>query len=163
MANASRATPCGRTAADCSHHGLRLRTGYALDIERRSGIGSSRERLIEAAYEALDGGDLGPFRALFDPDAQWIGIPQGDDTPVCPDRATIVDRLEHHHSNGRRFELGKLIEEGDRFAVETTVLAPEWSGPVTFFKVFTFRPGSDIVVKMNDCVDESYARQVLNS
>jgi hypothetical protein len=163
VANARRATPLRATAADCSHRRPRLRARYALDIERQSGNGSSRERLIEAAYDALDRGDLDPFRALFDPDARWVGIPQGDDTPVCPDRATIVGRLEHHHANGRRFELGKLIEDGDRVAVETTVLAPEWSGPVTVFKVFTFRPGSDVVVQMNDCVDESYARQVLKS
>jgi hypothetical protein len=39
------------------------------------------------------------------------------------------------------------IEEGDRVAVETTVLAPEWSGPVTLFKVFTFAPHQDVVVR----------------
>jgi ketosteroid isomerase-like protein len=124
---------------------------------------SPRERLIEGAYDALDRGDLAPFRALVEEDAKWVGIPQGGDTPVCPNRATIVDRLAHQHERGRRFELGKLIEDGDRVAVETTVLAPEWSGPVTIFKVFTFRPGSDVVVQMNDCIDESYARQVLSS
>ena len=29
------------------------------------------------------------------------------------------------------------------------------------FKVFTFEPGEDVVVRMNDCIDESYALQVL--
>jgi hypothetical protein len=41
------------------------------------------------------------------------------------------------------------------------VVAPEWSGPVTLFKVFTFAPHDDVVVRMNDCIDESYALQVL--
>jgi hypothetical protein len=27
--------------------------------------------------------------------------------------------------------------------------------------VFTFDPGEDVVVRMNDCIDESYALQVL--
>ena len=125
---------------------------------------SDRKELIRKAFTALDFGDIGPFRVLFDPDAKWIGIPRRgevDETPTCPNRAAIVDLLERHHSNGRRFRFGKLIEDGDRIAVELTVLVPGWSGPVSVFKVFTFRPGEDVVVRMNDCIDESYALQVL--
>ena len=73
----------------------------------------------------------------------------------------IVARLERLHRNGRRFQLGKLIETGDRVAVELTLLSPEWSGPVTLFRVFTFASDRDAVVRLNDCVDESYALQVL--
>jgi ketosteroid isomerase-like protein len=123
---------------------------------------SDRTELLRRAFAALDGGDIAPFRELFAPDARWIAIPQGEgETPACANRATILGRLERHHANGRRFQLGKLIEDGDRIAVETTVLAPEWSGPVTLFRVFTFEPGGDVVVRMNDCIDESYALQVL--
>jgi len=84
-----------------------------------------------------------------------------DETPTCPNRAAIVDLLERHHANGRRFRIGKLIEDRDRVAVELTILAPEWSGPVSVFKVFTFEPGEDVVARMNDCLDELYALQVL--
>jgi ketosteroid isomerase-like protein len=125
---------------------------------------ADRQQLVRRAFAALDGGDITRFRELFDPDAEWVAIPQGGpgaETPACASRAAIVDRLERHHRNGRRFEVGKLIEEGDRVAVETTVLAPEWSGPVTLFRVLTFRPGGDKVVRMNDCIDESYALQIL--
>ena len=38
---------------------------------------------------------------------------------------------------------------------------PEWSGPVILFKVFTFGPNSDAIVRLNDCIDESYALQIL--
>ncbi len=55
----------------------------------------------------------------------------------------------------------KTFEERDRVAVEVTVVNPEWSGPVRTYKVFAFRPGEDVVVRLNDCLDESYARQVL--
>ena len=122
---------------------------------------TERAELVRAAFTALDRGDITRFKALLDPDAEWIAVPQGRDTPRCENRAAIVDRLRNHSRNGRRFELGKLIEERDRIAVEVTVLAPEWSGAVTVFRVFTFAAGEDVVVRLNDCIDESYARQVL--
>ncbi len=112
------------------------------------------------AWQSSSGGT----KAFFDPDAKWIGIPKRgevDETPTCPNRAAIVDLLERHHANGRRFRLGRLIEDGDRVAVELTIFVPEWSGPACMFKVFTFEPGEDVVVRMNDCIDESYALQVL--
>ncbi|HEY3185117.1 MAG TPA: nuclear transport factor 2 family protein [Gaiellaceae bacterium] len=125
---------------------------------------TDRKELLRQGFVGLDGGDLAPLRDLFDPDAKWIGIPRSGDeseTPTCPNRTAIVDLLERHHTNGRRFELGKMIEDGDRIAVEVTVLAPEWSGPVTLYKVFSFRPHENVVVRLNDCIDESYALQVL--
>jgi hypothetical protein len=123
-----------------------------------------RQQRVRRAYAALDGGDLEPFRELLDPDAHWIAIPQGPDvaeTPICSSRDAIVDRLKRLHRNGRRFHLGKAIEAGDRVAVEVTLRSPEWSAPVTLFRVFTFGSGSDAVVRLNDCIDESYALQVL--
>ena len=125
---------------------------------------AQRTELVRQAFRALDAGDIEPFRELFDADAKWIGVPQRgeeDETPTCPNRAAIVDRLEQHHASGRRFRLGKLIAGGDRVAVEITVLVPEWSGLVTLFKVVTFGPRADTVVRLNDCIDESYALQVL--
>jgi ketosteroid isomerase-like protein len=86
-----------------------------------------RKELVRQAFTALDGDDLAPFQDLFDPDAKWIGVPQRgekDETPTCTNRAAIVDQLERHHKNGRRFQLGNLIEDGDRVAVEVTVLVP---------------------------------------
>jgi ketosteroid isomerase-like protein len=90
-----------------------------------------RQELVGQAFAALDNGDLDPFRRLLDPKAKWVAIPQGGDvteTPICASRAAIIDRLERLHTNGRRFQLGKMIEGGDRVAVEVTLLAPEWSG-----------------------------------
>jgi ketosteroid isomerase-like protein len=125
---------------------------------------ADRQELVRRAFEALDSGDIEPFRELLDPGAKWVAIPQSgvpSETPTCAGRAAIVDRLERLHRDGRRFRLGKLIEEADRVAVEVSVLDPEWSGPVTLFRVFTFRPSGDTVVRLNDCIDESYALQVL--
>ncbi len=122
---------------------------------------SDRQELVRTAFAALDAGDVAPFRSLLSPDAKWVGVPQGDETPVCGSRDAIVDRLRRLSKNGRRFSVGKLIEQDDRVAVEVTVLAAEWSGPVTLFRVFAFAPGENVVVRLNDCIDESYALQVL--
>lgn len=125
---------------------------------------SNHQELVRQAFAALDGGDVRPFQELLDPAAKWVAIPQSEDvadTPVCANREAILDRLEQLYSKGRRFQLGRVIEAGERVAVEVTLLAPEWSGPVTLFRVFTFGPGTDAVVRLNDCLDESYALQVL--
>ena len=125
---------------------------------------SKRERLIREAFAALDGGDVAPLTRLFAPEATWVAIPQGrnaGDTPMCPDRKRMIKRLGSHHANGRSFEVGDVFERGDRVAVALTVTDPGWSLPVETYKVFTFREGSDVVVRLNDCLDESYALQVL--
>jgi ketosteroid isomerase-like protein len=122
-----------------------------------------RQHLILEAFEALDKGELEPFKELLDPDAKWVAIPQSEtvaETPTCVNRAAILNRLKRVHENGRRFRVGKLIEGGNRVAVEVTVLSPEWSDTVTLYRVFTFDT-SDAVVRLNDCIDESYALQVL--
>lgn len=123
-----------------------------------------RQELVLRAFAALDSGDTGPFKELLAPDAKWVAIPQGLDvaeTPTCASGAAIIDRLNRLHRNGRRFQVGRLLEAGDRVAVEVTALSPEWADPVTLFRVFAFGPGGDAVVRMNDCIDESYALQVL--
>jgi ketosteroid isomerase-like protein len=124
---------------------------------------AERQRLVQEAFAALEKGDLEPFKELLDPNAKWVAIPQSEkvaETPTCVNRAAILDRLRRVHENGRRFRVGKVIEGGDRLAVEVTVLSPEWSDSVTLYRVFTFDPGG-VVVQLNDCVDESYALQVL--
>ena len=125
---------------------------------------ADRQELIRRAFAAYADGDLEPFRALIAQDAQWIGVPQGrspEETPACRDRSQIVALLERHHEHGRRFLLGEMIERDDRVAVEITVVSPEWSAPAQVFKVFTFGQDGDVVVRLNDCIDESYALQVL--
>jgi ketosteroid isomerase-like protein len=123
-----------------------------------------RKQLIRGAFAALSAGDLESFGSLFDSGAKWVGVPGGGENGeplVCSNRSTIVARFRRHHENGRSFELAEMIEQEDRVAVATTIVDPNWSGPVSIFKVFTFRPGESVVVRMNDCIDESYARQVL--
>jgi ketosteroid isomerase-like protein len=123
-----------------------------------------RKQLISDAFAAFSAGDLQSFGSLFDPAAKWVGVPGGGENGephVCSDRSMIAARFRRLHESGRSFELGEMIEQEDRVAVAITIVDPSWSGPVNIFKVFTFRPGEGVVVRMNDCIDESYARQVL--
>jgi ketosteroid isomerase-like protein len=122
---------------------------------------SDRQQRIRDAFAAYDGGDLAALRALFAPEAQWVGIPSGGETATCHGNRQILGRLEQVRSNGRRFTLGRMIEDRDRVAVEWTIADPSWSDSVQTFKVFAFVPGEDVVVRLNDCIDESYALQVL--
>jgi ketosteroid isomerase-like protein len=122
---------------------------------------SDRQQRIRDAFAAYDRGDLDGVRALFAPDAQWVGIPAGDETAACHGSRQILGRLEQVRSNGRRFTLGRMIEDRDRVAVEWTIADPSWSDSVQTFKVFAFAPDGDVVVRLNDCIDESYALQVL--
>lgn len=121
-----------------------------------------REERIRQAFAALDAGDVGPFEDLLASDAEWVAIPQGEvaETPACRNRDAIVKRLEGVHRRGRRFQVGKMIEVRDRIAVEVTLLSQEWSAPVTLYRVFAFGK-DDVVVRLNDYIDESYALQVL--
>jgi len=54
-----------------------------------------------------------------------------------------------------------VIEQGNGIAVEITIANPDWSGPVSVYKVFSFRASGDTVIRLNDSIDESYALQVL--
>ena len=122
---------------------------------------SDRQQQIRDAFADYDRGDLDALRALFASDAQWVGIPSGDETAVCHGNRQILGRLEQVRSSGRRFTLGRMIEDRDRVAVEWTIADPSWSDSVQTFKVFAFARGEGIVVRLNDCIDESYALQVL--
>jgi len=122
---------------------------------------SDRQQRIRDAFAAYDRGDLDGVRELFAPEAQWVGIPSGDETAVCHGNRQILGRLKQVRSNGRSFTLGRMIEDRDRVAVEWTIADPSWSDSVQTFKVFAFAPDEDVVVRLNDCIDESYALQVL--
>lgn len=153
----------GRSPLDLCRPPHRNHEGAAHEEVERI-LQGDRQARLRAAFAAFAAGDSSGFGRLLDPDATWLGIPQGEagrDTPTCPDRGAILDVLERHRASGRRFELGRMIEDGDRIAAEITIHDPSWSSPATIYRVFTFDPGRDTVIRLNDCIDESYALQVL--
>jgi hypothetical protein len=50
-----------------------------------------------------------------------------------------------------------FIDHGDAVVVGLRISEPDWSGSVDVFKLFTFRPGADVVIAMLDCVDREDA------
>jgi hypothetical protein len=72
-----------------------------------------------------------------------------------------VNLLEQHHAQGRRFQPQEYIEEGPRVAVRLAVTDAAWDGAGETFKVFTFRPGGDDAVLLQDCIDRDDALRLL--
>lgn len=71
-----------------------------------------------------------------------------------------MDLLKAHHRHGRRFRPLEFLEAANRVAVRLEVTAPDWSGPVETFKVFTFGDDDEAVL-LQDAVGEEYARALL--
>jgi hypothetical protein len=65
----------------------------------------------------------------------------------------VVDLLQQHVANGRRFAVSDYTESGDQVAATVTISGPPIPEPVSVTKIFTFRSGTNVVVQMNDGVD----------
>ena len=65
----------------------------------------------------------------------------------------VVDLLQQHVANGRRFAVSNYVESGDQVAATLTISGPPIPEPVNVTKIFTFRSGTNVVVQMNDGVD----------
>jgi ketosteroid isomerase-like protein len=113
-----------------------------------------RGDLIARAFAALDAGDTGPFEALLAPEARWVGVASSaSETPTCDDRREVVDLLRRRVASGRRFAVRRAVESGDQVSVTLAVSGPGIPDGVTVTRVFTFRPGTNVVVRMDDGVD----------
>jgi len=51
----------------------------------------------------------------------------------------------------------ECIDQGDDVVVGLRIAQPDWPGNVEVFKRFTFRPGSEVVIRMQDCIDRDDA------
>lgn len=74
----------------------------------------------------------------------------------------MVDLLDQHHREGRRFEPTEFIEEGQRIAVRLTVSEPGSAAATGVFKVFTFGPGEEAVL-LQDCTGRDDALTYLEA
>jgi hypothetical protein len=68
-----------------------------------------------------------------------------------------------HHQNGRRFHASEAVEHGEAVALGLTISQPDWSGTVEVFKVFTFAPSGNTVVRMQDCDSRDAALAMLSA
>jgi hypothetical protein len=51
----------------------------------------------------------------------------------------------------------EFVDQGDDTVVGLRVSQPDWSGSIEVFKRFSFRPGTDAVIGMQDCTDRDGA------
>ena len=76
----------------------------------------------------------------------------------------MVDLLQRHHRQGRRFEPAGFIEEGRHVAVRLNVSDVRWQGETAqVYKVFTFREDGMEAELFQDCVDREDALGYLRS
>jgi hypothetical protein len=61
----------------------------------------------------------------------------------------LVDKI----ARGLRFAVYGYVEAGDQVSVTLEISGPEIPGSVQLTKIFTFRPGTSTVVRMDDGVD----------
>ena len=65
----------------------------------------------------------------------------------------VVNLLNEHVGNGRRFAVSNYVESSDQVSVTLTVSGPPIPDSVQVTKIFTFASGTNVVVQMNDGVD----------
>jgi hypothetical protein len=65
----------------------------------------------------------------------------------------VVDLLSERVANGVQFAVTNTVESGDQVAVTLSITGPQIPGSVTVTKFFTFAPGTNTVIRMNDGVD----------
>ena len=64
-----------------------------------------------------------------------------------------MDLLSNRVANGVRFSVTNAVESGDQVAVTLSITGPQIPAGVTVTKFFTFAPGTNTVVRINDGVD----------
>jgi hypothetical protein len=73
-----------------------------------------------------------------------------------------VNLLQQHVANGRRFSVSNYLESGDQVSVTLTISGPPIPDTVNVTKIFTFRRGTNVVMRMNDGVDVLALRALLS-
>ena len=66
-------------------------------------------------------------------------------------------------ANGTRFAVTGFVESGDQVSVTLAISGPRIPDTVSLTKVFTFSPGTNTVIQMNDGVDVLAYRNVWDS
>lgn len=76
----------------------------------------------------------------------------------------MVDLLQQHHDDGRRFEPTEFTEKGRRVAVRLTVTDRRWrDASAEIYKVVTFADPDDRAILLQDCADRADALVHLGS
>jgi ketosteroid isomerase-like protein len=119
-------------------------------------MSESNIELLHRAWEAMSDGDLSVLEGALDPDAQWLGVEDGQ---ICENRKMILTVVERNLHGGLAGRIEETVEVGDRIVVAFRPDQPRDDGrPLDqgiAYVVVTMRDG--LVVEMKGCADRATA------
>lgn len=114
-------------------------------------------QLLHRAWEAMSvDGDLSVLEGALDPDAQWLGVEDGQ---LCENRKMIVEVIGRHLPSGFAGRIEETVEVGGRIVVAFRPDRPREDGrPLDqgiAYVVVTMRDG--LVIELKGCADRAAA------
>lgn len=114
-------------------------------------------QLLHRAWEAMSvDGDLSVLEGALDPDAQWLGVEDGQ---LCENRKMIVEVIGRHLPSGFAGRIEETVEVGGRIVVAFHPDQPREDGrPLDqgiAYVVVTMRDG--LVIELKGCADRAAA------
>ncbi len=113
--------------------------------------------LLHRAWEAMSGaGDLSVLEGALDPDAQWLGVEDGQ---ICENRKMILTVMKRNLPRGFAGRIEETVEVGGRVVVAFRPAQPRDDGrPLDHgiaYVVVTMRDG--LVIELKGCADRAAA------
>lgn len=118
---------------------------------------STDVELLHRAWEAMSGaGDLSVLEGALDPEAQWLGVEDGQ---ICENRKMILKVMERNLHGGLVGRIEETVEVGGRIVVAFRPDQPRDDGrPLDqgiAYVVVTMRDGR--VIELKGCADRAAA------
>jgi ketosteroid isomerase-like protein len=112
--------------------------------------------LLSRTWEAMSGGDLSVLEGALDPDAQWLGVEDGQ---ICENRKMILSIMRRNLKAGFAGRIEETIEVGGRIVVAFRPDHPRDDGrPLDqgiAYVVVTIR--DERVIELKGCADRAAA------
>jgi ketosteroid isomerase-like protein len=112
--------------------------------------------LLHRTWEAMSGGDLSVLEGALDPDAQWLGVEDGQ---ICENRKMILAIMKRNLKVGFAGRIEETIEVGGRIVVAFRPDHPRDDGrPLDqgiAYVVVTIR--DERVIELKGCPDRTAA------
>jgi ketosteroid isomerase-like protein len=118
---------------------------------------STNIELLHRAWEAMSGaGDLSVLEGALDPEAQWLGVEDGQ---ICENSKMILEVMKLNLHGGLVGRIGEMVEVGGRIVVAFRPDQPrDDERPLdqgVAYVVVTVRNG--LVIELKGCVDRAAA------
>jgi hypothetical protein len=112
--------------------------------------------LLHRVWEAMSGaGDLSVLEGALDPEAQWLGVEDGQ---ICENRKMILTVMKRNLPRGFAGRIEETVEVGGRIVVAFRPDQPETTDGLDHgiaYVVVTMRDG--LVIELKGCADRAAA------